>query len=103
MVRSFFVASVMSCWERLVENRIWSKQETQFDGTVKTRNKEHLADAQKEKLTAGVKKDYTCAMPLIWSRRRRKCTSYAKRGKPRNDARLKKLELVLCAGKSRPC
>ena len=26
MVRSFFVASVMSCWERMVENRIWSKK-----------------------------------------------------------------------------
>ena len=43
------------------------------------------------------------ASHLVIVRRRRKCTSYAKRGKPRNDARLKKLELVLCAGKSRPC
>ena len=105
MVRSFFVASVMSCWERMVENRIWSKKINAVGWNSQNSKQRAFGQCPKGKTYSRCQKGiHLCDVShLVKVRRRRKCTSYAKRGKPRNDARLKKLELVLCAGKSRPC
>lgn len=105
MVRSFFVASVRSFCEstgwksHLVEkiNGVWWNSQ-------KSKQRAFGQCPKGKTYSRWHKGIHFCdASQLVIVRRRWKCTSYAKRRKPRNDARLKKLELVLCAGKSRPC